>query len=189
MQSVGFFSRRHATQTPVKCGVASARQPAGYDSCTCNGLIRRHKASGMSLNFVPVLPEKFSRGYQIRVGPKVMLPTKALGPSYDSALPLSQLIPLFGETDAASLHILSSRLRRNVLRCVTIALLLPNARCLHTRTQCNASRSDDDATEDMKAGGGVIIESAQVSFPYSSDTDQICCSRACHRQTTRRPSP
>ena len=56
-----------------------------------------------------------------------MLPTKAFGPACDAALALPQLIGFLGETDGAWLHILSWRLRRNVLRCVTIALLLPNA--------------------------------------------------------------
>ena len=99
-----FFSSPQARETHTRQERGRFRTATGGKTTAahCNVLFRRHKASGMSSNFVPVLFQKSSRGYQLRVEPKVMLPTKARGPAYDSALPLSQLIPLFGETDAAS---------------------------------------------------------------------------------------
>jgi hypothetical protein len=69
----------------------------------CNGLFRRHKASGISLNFVAVLNLESSRGYGFRVKPKVMNPTKVSGPCSNSFFPLPQLLGSFRELDTASL--------------------------------------------------------------------------------------
>ncbi len=149
-----FFPAGTRHRHPSSAGSLQHGNRRATTAAACNGLIRRHKASGMSLNSVPVLPEKCSRGYQIRVGPKVMLPTKAFGPSYDSALPITLLISVFGERDTATLHIFSSSVRRTVLRCVTIALWLPRTvACVHTT----------DATH---AGGGVVKDQIGAPFAY-----------------------